>query len=1264
MGIRYALTLVLLASLGSALAQPFNNNPCQAAPLIPGENCQFQQFNNTGATNAFTGIPNPGCGGYDNSQAQTVWFVIPVPADGMLTIDQSQGSLNNTSMAAYSAPSCTGPFALIACDENSSANGDMPRLDLTGLVPGSLVYIRVWDYYAQGFLGIGGDPSQQGTFNICAQVSPVSFTGGSGSIVYDCGSTPAPGNTCDGATPICTFDGYCGSTQGYTANYWTALGGDGLFTNGLFCGSIENNSFTSFIAGASTVELEVIVSGSTSACGDGVQFMVFGDPNGPACNSTSIVDYGCESPMPPGANQFIANNLVPGLEYYMMVDGFAGDNCTYQINAVSGVVVDVSAGPDRSICDGGSVTLNVYGNGTGPVSWTGPGLNTTTGVTVIATPPGPGVYQYIVYATDALVPECNGQLSDTVQVTVAASTPITVDISPCVNGSYVLTASGATNYVWTPSVAITQTSGNSVTVTPTGPTTYTVTGATTGCIISTTVSVTTCDTNCNEPVFTVTAPAAVCSPATVNLSTAVTGNGVNTITYHASQEDAEAGTPALPSSTVSASGIYYVRVQVPGSPDCFSVQPIEVAINTAPVVDAGAAVTICAGASTTLTATGATTYAWSPATGLSATTGASVDANPSATTTYTVTGTTDGCSATSTVTVTVAAALVIQNTAVQPTCNGTNGSITISVTGGSTNLGYAWDSGETTATVSALAAGNYTVTVTDNTTNCTATETFSLSSAGSPAITGVVAVNPNCVLENGSINITATGGNGGLQYSVDGGDTFQATGAFTGLAAGSYDVMVADADGCSVADNAVLVIPASPTIDDVVSVEPTCNASNGSLVITATGGTGNLQYSVDNGDTFQNSGSFQNLPAGNYEVLIVDGNACTATINAPLNSENAPSILAVDLENPNCIDDNGTITIEATGGIGVLTYSIDGGTTTSTTFTYTGLAAGAFAVTVEDEVGCIASENVTLIAPIPADITLTGTSPSCGGSDGTITINTTGGNGAMVYSIDNGASGQASGSFTGVPAGSYDILVLDAEGCQSIGVTTLLPLPVLNSVEAFICQGESFFVGGAPQTTSGDYENTYLSVLGCDSIVTTTLTVHPLPPAGFVATPMTAPVSDPNFVVIGGPGTGITEWVYDWGDGTMNTDPSGTHTYDGAGRYTITQTVTSANGCVNSFALTVVVREDLRFYIPNAFTPDGDGVNDFFAGYGVGFTEWEMLIFDRWGELIHTTTNTGPPWDGRIGGKDAAQSVYPYRCRVVDQDGIAYEYLGHVTLTR
>jgi len=1266
MAIRYAITSVLLGIAGQASAQPPNNNPCQAAPLIAGTTCQFQLFNNIGATNNFANIPNPGCGGYNNNQAQTVWFVIPVPASGELIVDQSPGSLNNTSMAAYSAPACTGPFTLIACDGTSSNNGNMPRLDLSGLVPGSLVYIRVWDFYEQGFLGIGGNPSEQGTFNICALEPEVVVIGGPGTITYDCGSTPPAGNTCQSSTPICTFDGYCGSTQGYTANFWPALGGDGsLFgAPGLFCGSIENNSFISFIAGASSVELEVIVSGGSS-CTDGVQFMVLGNPNGPTCDSPNIVDYGCQSPMGPGNNQFIANNLVPGLEYFMMVDGFAGDVCTYQINAVSGVVVDVSAGPDRSICDGQSVNLNVYGNGNGPVSWTGAGLNTTTGVSVIATPPGPGVYEYIVYATDALVPECNGALSDTVIVTVSPAVPVTVAVSPCVNGSYVLTASGANNYVWSPSTNITQTSGNTVTVTPTGPITYTVTGATPGCILSTTVSVNICDPNCVEPQFTVEPPAAVCAPQTVDLASAVIGAGSNTVTFHVNQAAANAGFPTLPSSVVNAAGVFYVRVQVPGSPNCYSIQPVGVTIVTPGSVSAGNDVTICPAGSTTLTASGATDYVWSPAIGLSAVTGASVEASPAVTTTYTVIGSTSGCSSSNEVTVTVAPPLNIAGSLVPPTCNGSNGTIGLTVTGGSTNLTYNWDSGESSAGLSDLPAGNYSVTVTDNTTGCSATNSFVLTSADAPVIVNVVTTAPSCIADNGSITISATGGNGALLFSVDGGSTVQATGNFTGLSAGTYDLVVTDADGCSAFENATLTIPEAPLINGIVTDEPTCNANNGALTITASGGTGGLQYSVNAGISFQTSSAFTGLASGNYTVVVVDANGCSATQLVPLNSEDAPVITNITTEQPSCAVDNGSVTVVASGGIGDLEYSIDGGATYVPTNLFTDLAPGAYVIAVRDGLGCQTTQAVTLSAP-PAPViqSYTNTAPSCGGNDGVIIVTVNGGNAPYAFSIDNGASFQPFPSFSGLASGTFAVVVTDSEGCLALGQTSLAPLPILAQEEAAICQGESFFVGGAAQTTAGIYVDTFVSVAGCDSIVSTVLTVHALPAPGFTVTPLIAPVAEPDFVVLSGASGNIVEWEYDWGDGTVTSGPNAEHSYDGPGRYVITQTVTSANGCTNSFSITVRVQDEFRFYIPNAFTPDGDGINDLFTGYGSGFLGWEMLIFNRWGELIYQSTNKGRPWDGQAGGRMAQQGVYPYRFVVFGEDGVNREFLGHVTLTR
>ena len=332
---------------------PFNDNPCQAITLVPGQSCVYTPGSNINALTT-SGVPVPSCGN-TNPGVEDVWYVLQVPSTGSVIIDTDDGTLNNMAMAAYSANSCNGPFTQISCDADASANGNMPRLNLTGLSPGSYVFIRLWDEFNAGFLGIGIDPREQGTFSICAQISqPASGSGSTNTGSYNCGNTPPAGNTCATATPICTFNGYCGSTQGYTADYWfngsQGLGGP-LNANGIFCGSIENNSFISFIASSTSITLDVIVSGSVINCDEGVQFMMFGDPSGaPACGSLSIVDYGCESPMPPGNNTFTASGLTPGQQYYLMIDGFAGDFCNYQINAVSGVQVGISTGPDRTVC--------------------------------------------------------------------------------------------------------------------------------------------------------------------------------------------------------------------------------------------------------------------------------------------------------------------------------------------------------------------------------------------------------------------------------------------------------------------------------------------------------------------------------------------------------------------------------------------------------------------------------------------------------------------------------------------------------------------------------------------------------------------------------------------------------------------------------------------------------------------------------------------------------------------------------------------------
>jgi gliding motility-associated-like protein len=648
----------------SVMAQPSNNVPCTATPLTVSGSCNFQTFATNGATRS--SVQNPSCGNYAGSA--DVWFVTQVPASGTLQISTTRGSLTNMSMAIYSAATCNGPFTEIACATEGSVDANMPRISRTGLTPGSYVFIRVWDRVCTTFLlcGFSTDQYQEGTFGICVTEFSQVTSGGSNTGSYDCSNTPPAGNTCEEATQICTFNGYCGSTQGYTADFWFSgsqgLGGT-LTAQGIFCGSIENNSFIKFIASTDRVELDVIVSGSSSACDEGVQFLMFGNPTGgAACQSLQIVSYGCLSPMPRGNNRFVATGLAVGQEYYLMVDGFAGDRCTYQINAISGVLIGISAGNDKTICQGSTVELSVFGAAPGTVNWTGPGLNSNTGTTVTATPTAPGTFQYIVEAPNPGV-LCGGppRTTDTVLVTVL---PPLEDISitqtgDCASGSTVITASGAATYTWSPSQGLSATSGSTVTANPSQPTTYTVVASNgAGCTVTKEILV---NPGGSGPALTASASQnIICQGGSGAILTAA--DGFDSYTWAPAT-----GLSATTGQTVTANplapGVYQYTVSAtfPGCPTSTATVSItvqesgEIALTASPQQ-------ICAGTPVTISASPQGAYDWTGPDGFSQQGVGGITITPTSTGVYTVAPT--GCLTGSSIEVSVTpipAALVAVN---------------------------------------------------------------------------------------------------------------------------------------------------------------------------------------------------------------------------------------------------------------------------------------------------------------------------------------------------------------------------------------------------------------------------------------------------------------------------------------------------------------------------------------------------------------------------------------------------------------------------
>ena len=384
------------------------------------------------------------------------------------------------------------------------------------------------------------------------------------------------------------------------------------------------------------------------------------------------------------------------------------------------------------------------------------------------------------------------------------------------------------------------------------------------------------------------------------------------------------------------------------------------------------------------------------------------------------------------------------------TCNGVStGIIIVNASGGTGALHYSINNGSTWQSGNAfvnLPAGNYTLIVKDAS-NCEVTYTSNpvvISQPPAIVIGSVNAVNVTCNGGNdGSIAVTASGGTGALQYSIDNGTSWQSSSSFAGLTAGSYTVKVKDANNCIVAyvSNPVIISqPPAINIASVVKVNVNCNgASNGSITITAAGGTGTLQYSIDNGNTYQTSDIFSGLAPGSYNVKVKDASNCTVAygLNPVVISEpSAVAVTNVTVVNVSCNGgNNGSLTIAASGGTGTLQYSIDNGTNWQTPAVFTGLTAGSYTIRVKDANNCETawtSNPVVISEPLALAITnVAGVDILCyGGNNGSITITATGGTGALQYSINNGTSWQSSNLFGTLVAGNYNIRVKDANNCE------------------------------------------------------------------------------------------------------------------------------------------------------------------------------------------------------------------------------------------
>lgn len=324
--------------------------------------------------------------------------------------------------------------------------------------------------------------------------------------------------------------------------------------------------------------------------------------------------------------------------------------------------------------------------------------------------------------------------------------------------------------------------------------------------------------------------------------------------------------------------------------------------------------------------------------------------------------------------------------------------------------------------------------------------------------------NATCGNSNGSITASATGGAGTLTYSKDG-ISFQSSGSFTSLPAGIYTITVKDSIGCSTSTTVNLTNSNGPTLS-LSKTNAYCGASSGSITITGGGGTSPYSYSLNNG-TYRTNNVFDTLAGGTYLVTIKDNTGCINWTSITIDNIGNATVSSTT-QNASCGNNNGIITINATGGVAPYQYSINGsGYQLSNDFT--GLAPGYYTINIKDSNNCVTTILDTILNSSGPSIAITANPTSCTGSSGSIVINATGGTSPFQYSNNAGTSFQSSNTFSGLTVGSYSIMVRDANGCVSTSSAIIVQtLPqITDTTTSTTCNGSTGTIravgtGGTP----------------------------------------------------------------------------------------------------------------------------------------------------------------------------------------------------------
>ncbi len=751
-----------------------------------------------------------------------------------------------------------------------------------------------------------------------------------------------------------------------------------------------------------------------------------------------------------GGTSATINNLFAGT-YTVTVTNGAGGSGTGSVTITQPPALTLAIINQNNItCSNpvGSATISANG-GTGAYTyiWS----NGQSGPTATFSNPG----SYVASVTDGNV--C--QTTTSVNIT-SNTTPPVAEAGPaatitCTAPQVQLNGAGSSTgsnfqYLWTTANGNIVNGATTLTPTVSAPGTYTltVTNISNGC---TNTDFTVVGSNIALPTSNAGADGVLtCSIAQLQLNGSSSSSGANFTYLWTTANGTIIGPANTPIVTVGSTGTYCLTV-TNLSNGCSATDCASVTSNTTPpVANAGSASPLtCTTTQVTLNGSASSSgsnfsYLWTTTNGniVSGATTLSPVVNVAAVYVLTVTNSANGCTASSSVTVTSNTTQPTASAGPDRVLNCNNISVVLDGSGSSQggNFNYLWSgpgivSGGSTPTPTVNAAGSYIILVTNTSNGCTKTDTTAV--VQTPALVAAIPASQN-VLCNGATTGSATAaGSGGMAPYAYAWSNSATTPQITNIAAGTYSVIITDADNCTASASVTITQPPALAANASATGETSVGGNNGTATASPTGGAPGYTYAWSNNATTQ---TISNLAPGNYTVSVTDANNCIASQTVTVASFSCAGVgVSMASTNPSCNGGtNGTASATPAGGNQPYSYAWSNGANTSS---ISGLAAGSYIVSMTDGNGCVVTGNVTLVAPTALNLSSQVNNVACnGGSTGSATVTASGGTPGYTYAWSNGGMGATQ---TNLAAGSYTASATDTNGCTANIQVTISQPPAL-----------------------------------------------------------------------------------------------------------------------------------------------------------------------------------------------------------------------------